>query len=305
MDDWVAWVALRDVTHHTARATRWRLQRVPLRHLEAVVDRAVAGRTDNPSLLQLLDGPFLRLRGTSLAEAASRLRRHRSLEPEPHHRSRRRCAASAIEHEQSTDTELRSGSTPRLDQVVGHLTSDAPPEIRHLMTLMAERGGSIRYDQNAFEGTALIAMRLGSDLVVSRRWMAAAAQDPAGVYATVTHEIGGHLFYGATLGCLIAMEAFGSVAESGAADFGDMLQTYSYPETEVYAELKELDATTDVSIGDDPHTDVPRRLAALRQAYPHDVATLVIDWMRFRFERDATLSPEALALFESAVAHTR
>ena len=308
LDDWISWVELGDVTRDTVRATRWRLSRVPLPHLEALVDRAVGGRTDNPWLLQLLDEPFLRLRGSSLPELARRLRSHLGVESVPNHQSRRRCRASSIEHEDDADGSGAATQSPApstaLDAVVVHLETEAPMVIRRLMAFMAEQGGSLRLDEERFAGTSLVAELRRPDLFVSQRWLTLALRHPADVYANIAHELGGHLFYGATLGCSLAMEAFGSLAEAGASDFAEFASRYHLPETEIYAELKELGLRSDGALGDDPGDDVPARLRQLRQNHPPDVADLVIEWMRFRFERDATLTHDALRLFEVSVAAT-
>ncbi len=300
VDEWVAWVDLGGLTAAEFSPARTRLRRVPTNMLPAVLDEVVGAGTDNPHLLQLLWEPFLRLQGTSLDALAGELRVAHGLPPIRHTFRRTTCTSDQFEHG-STHAAVIDDPQAMVDVAVAEIDDHGPADVRTALELMRQGGGRVEYRPDVLRAD-IVAMRLGSSLVVGDRWVQHAAADPAALHGNLAHELGGHLFYGRPLACLIALHAFEPGEVPGFGSFTELSLHFGYPETEVYAELKELPHANGASLGDDPAADVVRQVRALRSAFPDSLSGLLLEWMDFRFRLDTTIGPEALHLFRTAVA---
>lgn len=302
IDDWVTWLDVAALDHGGYDAARNRMRSVPADVLPDVLDRVVGGRTDNPYLLQLLWDPYLRLRGTSLDQLAARLRDHLGLAPIESTSRPTRCTAAQFER--GDDEGTQGGVDPQqvIDGVLSEIAASGPDSLRSSLELMGDQGGTVRFAPDELRTADVVAMRRGPNLIVGAAWIDAAAGGTAGVHANLAHELGGHLFYGRPLSCLIALHALDGPGDvPGVASYQELFLRYGYAETEVYAELKEMPHRTSDSVGDHPVDDIPLMIEAIQEVFPTDLADLVLDWMTFRFERDATLTDDAIEYFRTQV----
>ena len=76
---------------------------------------------------------------------------------------------------------------------------------------------------------------------------------------------------------------------------------YAYPETEIFAELREHDLRTASSGGDVPSTDIPLQLQAIKDRFAPNVAEAIVIELRRRVQEASNISAAAKTLFDNSV----
>lgn len=145
-------------------------------------------------------------------------------------------------------------------------------------------------------------------LHVGRDWIRRADLDPRNVHDNIAHELGGHFEYegygrgmaGAIMeGALASMPA----AERARAEAGphSIFSAYAYPETEIFAELREFGRRRPGSGGDTPAVDVPRQLEAIRDRFAPTAAQAIVLELRRRVRATSNISAAAKALLDTSI----
>jgi hypothetical protein len=145
-------------------------------------------------------------------------------------------------------------------------------------------------------------------LHVGQHWIEIADHNPRDVHDNIAHELGGHFEYGqygTGMSDLIMQGVLGNLppSERAAATAGpkSVYSAYAYPETEIFAELREFDLRTPASGGDRPSTDVPRQLESIRDRFAPSVAHAIVLELRQRVLETSNISDAAKALFDTSV----
>jgi hypothetical protein len=145
-------------------------------------------------------------------------------------------------------------------------------------------------------------------LHVGRTWIQIAAHNPRDVHDNIEHELGGHFEYtqyGAGMADAIMQGVLSrlSATERARATAGPrpVYSAYAYPETEIFAELREHRLRTAGSGGDDPATDVPRQLRAIRDRFAPNVARAIVTELRQRVQEASNITAAAKTLFDNSV----
>lgn len=232
---------------------------------------------------------FFSSRDMTVHEAAEVMRSALTLQQASDDRTAAGCHGPAPKAERSRFTQdpVRSASQAMLDLVIAELLDEGPGDLAALVEGVGANGGTIRVDDQGRLDDATIALQVGNDLIVSDAWVLAAFRDPTSVYGSIAHEIGGHMSYDTPLSCVILETALsGSAAISDFDEYRAAWLTYVYPETEIYAELRELPYVTATAIGDDPYVDIFVQIHKIEAAYPPELAELILDWLLLRCEED-------------------
>lgn len=236
-------------------------------------------------------------RGTSVVELATELRAHLGL-PEATLHPADRCDLAAAEHSGGVTGKLPPFPEAALDAMISELETDGPAIVRESLELLRSRGGQIRWSPERVDPMGAVAFQTRRDLHVGTDWLRAGLRDATAVQATIAHEVEGHLRYGEYLTCRVLETA---LLDTDPVDKDALFRAYAYPESEIYAELKELEAHTSANIGDAPERDVVDQVERLREVYPAPMADIVIAAMAARFDADDTLSAAARTMFAAAL----
>lgn len=149
-------------------------------------------------------------------------------------------------------------------------------------------------------------------LHVGREWnrIADRAQggDPLNVHDNIAHELGGHFEYrqygtGMADAIMQGVLARLPAAQRAQATAGpkSVYSAYAYPETEIFAELREHDLRTASSGGDVPSTDIPLQLQAIKDRFAPNVAEAIVIELRRRVQEASNISAAAKTLFDNSV----
>lgn len=145
-------------------------------------------------------------------------------------------------------------------------------------------------------------------LHVGREWIAIAERNPRDVHDNIAHELGGHFEYaqyGTEMAHAIMQGVLASLSalERTRATAGpkSVFSAYAYPETEIFAELREHGLRTPQSGGDVPSSDVPRQLRAIRDRFAPRVARAIVTELRVRVQEASNISSAAKTLFDDSV----
>jgi hypothetical protein len=120
--------------------------------------------------------------------------------------------------------------------------------------------------------------------------------------------LGGHFEYrqygtgmaDAIMRGVLASLSAGERARATAGPRG-VYSAYGYPETEIFAELREYRLRTPASGGDVPVTDIPRQLRAIRDRFAPTVARAIVTELRQRVQEASNISAAAKTLFDNSV----
>jgi hypothetical protein len=145
-------------------------------------------------------------------------------------------------------------------------------------------------------------------LHVGREWIDRASADPRNVHDNIAHELGGHFEYG-QYGPEMARAIMERVLDSmppadrarATAGPRHIYTAYGYPETEIFAELREFGLRRAGSGGDPPPTDVPRQLRNIRDRFAPIVARSIVLELRQRVREANNITAAAKALFDTSV----
>ncbi len=150
--------------------------------------------------------------------------------------------------------------------------------------------------KKAFEGGFYASYYDGS-LTVGMSWVKLASQDPKNVWENIAHEVGGHARYGTTYASEIMDAALSKLSSAEAkrvrGDSQKFFETYSYPETEIYASLWQRRYRVPVGGGKElpsggihPDINIPKRLHVMQDALHPDVAKAVLVELKRRIDQN-------------------
>jgi hypothetical protein len=142
-------------------------------------------------------------------------------------------------------------------------------------------------------------------LYFGRGWVRDAEKDPANVWQSIAHELGGHEEFGSTWSWEIMKAALKRLTPEEYAEAtsgsNSVFSAYGYLETELYAELRELPYRTAGSGGDKPESDVPAQLKKIKEAFSEKVALQIVIRLYYRVALDPRVSDDAKKLLYHAV----
>ena len=219
----------------------------------------------------------------------------------------------------------------RFKASVKSIKDTAPPDVKEIIKDSEGKGGGFRWDPEKTEKNGAFAYTSGDwALHCGTRWVEAAETDTASVYGNITHEMGGHNYYGGTNGWEIqynAIEKLGS-EESEKAHSGENspFSAYGYMETEIFAELYEFTYATKGNPTDTPFEedakgqdltgerkrktdsgkefrvgDVSYQLQRIKAAFAPKVAEAVVRGLWRRVQIDPRILEKAKELFATEV----
>jgi len=321
--DW----AVTDADTHVAlqalqslRATPARLKAVvvaiPARQYERFFDNlSVADRRDNLPFVQEIE--IIRRTGMTFAELSLAQKTHVEAQAVAagvsvgtylHGEASGRAYGGAVASWWPSLTPAEKATwTSRFSAVVTAVKTAAPKEVGDIITAAEAAGGGIRWEPAAVEelGPNYVAFRRGHVLGVGKKWVEVAEANPANVFENIVHELGGHREYGTTASWEIMRGTLGALppAERALAESGPTIfsTAYSYMETEIYAELRELPYRTPGSVGDEPAENVEKELHDLQDAFAPAIAEAIVRGFRRRIALDSRITDAARRLFDEKV----
>jgi hypothetical protein len=195
----------------------------------------------------------------------------------------------------------------KLEQAIDKIEREAPEDIKKMLKEAKDKGMTFRYDALEFKkgGAAAGAFsRYTKTFKVNMPWINAALKDPSSVYSNIAHELG-HWDYGDTLAKKIFRHMFAGMPpeERRKIATGSISSTYYYPETEIFAELREYPYVTSSSLGDRPEASgVVKELKKIKKLYEPSIAKAIVMGLRRRVQLDNTIAKEAKEMFDCKVA---
>lgn len=213
----------------------------------------------------------------------------------------------------------------RFKKAVATIKKTAPPDVLDIIKTAEKNGGGFSWDPEHTEKLGAFAYTSGDwKLHCGTSFVEAAESDPERVYANISHEMGGHNFYGdRNAGWDVQSAAFEKlpederdIAESGG---NSMYSTYGYMETEIFAELYEYsydrkDNPTDHPFDTNPkgedmkdparphrHDDIAHKLERIKEAFAPKVAEGIVRGLHRRVQVDSHILPEAKQRYRAAV----
>ncbi|MBA3462715.1 MAG: LysM peptidoglycan-binding domain-containing protein [Deltaproteobacteria bacterium] len=219
----------------------------------------------------------------------------------------------------------------RFKAAVKSIKETAPPDVKEIIKDAEGKGGGFRW--NPAETEKNTAFAYTSDdwaLHCGTRWVEAAETDTASVYGNITHEMGGHNYYGATNGWKIQEKAIdqldGKEKEKATSGGNSSWSAYGYMETEIFAELYEFTYATKGNPTDTPFEvdakgqdltgerkrktrsgkeflvgDVSYQLKRIKAAFAPKVAEAVVRGLWRRVQVDPRILDKAKELFATDV----
>lgn len=254
--------------------------------------------TDDPDILRRIQEDHLASRGTHVMDLAEAVRSHLGLAPARLEDPGADCTLAHGERDDRSPETAMQDPEAALASLVDELEANGPADVAASLAFLTARGGAIVWAPDRLEGTGWLALQTTRNLWVGEEWLTAAIAEPSSVHANLQHEVGGHLFYGHSLACRIVEAA---LVDDDDVDRWKLFHTLAYPESEIYAELKELPHYGKGSLGDEPAADIADQVAQIRAGFPAAVAEALLDSMDARFAVDATLTSDALELFRAIV----
>lgn len=210
----------------------------------------------------------------------------------------------------------------RFKKAVKEIKATAPADVKQIVKDSEAKGGGFRWDPEETE--KLGAFAYTSDdwaLHCGTRWVEAAETDSAGVYGNITHEMGGHNYYGEGNGYGVQAAAIGKLPaeeqEKAYSGGNSMYSAYGYMETEIFAELYEFTYATTGNPSDLPFDvdakgndlskekkigDVKFQLKRIKAAFAPKVAEGLVRGLSRRVDSDPRILDKAKELFRGDVA---
>ena len=182
---------------------------------------------------------------------------------------------------------------------------EGPQEVRDAIAAAEAAGGGLKFNPvRTEELNDAYAFLQGNSLMVSKKWILTAFRDPSAVYENIIHELSGHLEYGETVSAplMLAVQRNMPFLEyQKLSQEESLLSVTSYFETEIYAELRELEFRTPTSIGDFPQANVPQLLHAMRDSFAPEVAEALVRGLHHRVQNDERVSKGARQLLDESI----
>jgi hypothetical protein len=196
----------------------------------------------------------------------------------------------------------------RFDAMVQELRGQAPEELVRLLDEAEAAGGGLRFEPQRCEeaggSRGAYAFSDGAILGASIHLLRDAERDPSRVFANIAHELGGHWKYGDTVSWELTEAVLEGMSsnERRRAQSGDrhLHSVYAYPETEIIAELHEM-KYSGTPANDKPRYDIPAKLRDIKSRYAPEVAKALVCGLRWRVQRDPTVSQEARDFLDTSI----
>jgi hypothetical protein len=223
----------------------------------------------------------------------------------------------------------------RFKKVVKEIKTTAPKDVKQIIKDSEAKGGGFRWNPEETEQLGAFAYTAGDwALHCGTRWVEAAETSSAGVYGNITHEMGGHNYYGEGNGYEVQDAAMGklSAEDQATANSGgnSMYSAYGYMESEIFAELYEFTYATTGNPSDLPFDvdakgndmskeadkdkdkkktnakgpkvgDVKFQLKRIKAAFAPKVAEGLVRGLSRRIDVDARILDKAKELFRADV----
>jgi hypothetical protein len=205
---------------------------------------------------------------------------------------------------------LKAAWIGRFNDLVARVKREAPRAVRKAIEDAERGGGGIKWSPEEEEEYNFFGAHIDPGgkhwLLVGRNWVEAGEKDLTAVYDNIAHELGGHGSYGDEVSWEIMRNVIAGfpAAERAKAEGGARKPwtAYGYPETELYAELRELPYRVPAtSESDDPRVDVERQLNRIKAAFEPRVAEAIVRGLRRRIQADDMITGESRALFDEKV----
>lgn len=189
------------------------------------------------------------------------------------------------------------------------LLNSKDKRIASVIKVAQAKGGDIYWKPEEVEVNSAFAYTSDDwSLHVGKLWLEAYEKDKESVYANLVHEMGGHNEYGKTQSSEIVD---GAVGKLGAGDkskikgsSNSVSSTFTYPETEIWAELREHVAdsaknATDRPFGSGPQKgDVRVNLEKIKAMFGEKTGEALVRGMYFRAGLDDRVPAKARKLFK-------
>jgi len=209
------------------------------------------------------------------AKASEEVEEEESIEPWLKIEKKEGGVAEYLAFARETIEKVRNAAkkSPKFEEIVKML-DEAPPQFNAKIAKDALR--------DDWFGVAR-----GESFEVSMSWLETAHKQPKQVFANIAHEVGGHIFLTkkGKLSTEISTKVLEALpAEDRRALFSDpdMSQAFHdafrYPETELFAELRERKyyAMGFTKGGDNPDTNIPELLAKIKKNWHPDVSRAIL-----------------------------
>ena len=215
----------------------------------------------------------------------------------------------------------------RFNAAVKSIKATAPDDVKTIIKDSEGKGGGFRWDPAETEKNDAFAYTSGDwALHCGTRWVEAAESDITGVYGNITHEMGGHNYYGETNGWDVQWQAISKLGakeeETAYSGKNSAYSAYGYMETEIFAELYEFTYATTGNPSDTPFEvdakgtdltperkrktksgkpflvgDVKNQLSRIKAAFAPKVAEAVVRSLWRRVQIDPRILDKAKELF--------
>jgi hypothetical protein len=197
----------------------------------------------------------------------------------------------------------------RFQKVVKKIEASAPESIQEIIKKAKAKGGRFSFDPADTEkGKAFAFTENDFTLHCGIRFVEAAEKDVESVYANIAHEMGGHNEYGHENAFDIAHGAFKQFdpAEQakGLRSGNSLSSVYGYPETELWAELREdefdrADNPTDRPFlrKENREPDVRHQLERIKKLYEPKIAEGLVRSLVKRAKDDSRITVDTYGKF--------
>jgi hypothetical protein len=157
------------------------------------------------------------------------------------------------------------------------------------------------------------AWQSGSTLAFGMAFVKDAEANPKNVWPNIAHELGGHFEYGKEYAGEIMTEALKHLPEAERkkweTDEGRRMfyLRYEYPETEIFAELRERrylkpeSGTGPKPTTDDPDVDIPKQLEQIKDGMDPEVAKAVVTELKKRVDASPNILERDKKIFAEQV----
>jgi hypothetical protein len=164
------------------------------------------------------------------------------------------------------------------------------------------KGKTYRFEPRGNLEKGYYAYQDGNAYVFGMSWVHNVEADPKNVWPNLAHEMGGHFEYGTTYASEIMNAAIELMPEADQKKWKtdpekrrEFYLTYEYPETEIFAALRELryadppEGTKPTYGGLHPYQNIPDKLNVMKNALAPEVAKAVLQELKRRVDASSTI----------------
>lgn len=176
------------------------------------------------------------------------------------------------------------------------------------------KGKTYRFDPRGALEKGYYAYQDGNALVFGMSWVHNVEADPKNAWPNLAHEMGGHFEYGQPYASEIMSAAIDKMPKAerdkwrkDAERRREFYLTYEYPETEIFAALRELRYAEPLTgpkptySGLHPYKNIPKRLNVMKDALQPEVARAVLKELKRRIDASPEILERDKKYFEAQV----